>query len=149
MHFFSIASFLYLIICVILAVLDVHKPVVALGSDCKVYEIPLYLMSASTGSCLILWISKKIESCRVLELFGRESLIFYIFQIKVMHELERNYIDYFEVGRWPSVMLFVLVIFVITIIVLSVISRILETRYLKFLLGKFDCHQTKCPTISE
>jgi len=137
MQIFSIASILYLIICLTLSILDIHKPVVALGTNCKVYEIPFYLLSASTGSCLILWISRKIESCKVLEYFGSESLIFYIFQVIVMQVLEKIYIAHFEILGWPSVIFFVLVISIITIIVLSVISRILETRYLKFVLGKF------------
>lgn len=131
------SSLLYVLICVLLALTGLHKPVVAMGFKCAIHEIPLYLLSATTGTCLVLQVSKWINYNKVLQYFGKESLLFYIFQFKVMFMLEQTFIFCFKITDWLSVAFFVLSIYLITILLLSIISYAFRYKYLSYLLGKF------------
>lgn len=132
-----VCSFIYIGICVFFSFITIHKPVVAWGCICEVWETPLYIVSATTGSCMVLLLSKKIKHNFFLEYIGRESLIFYIFQIKVMTVLERFLLRYFVIDSWISVIIFVLTIYVMTILILSIVSKILDMRYVRMLKGEF------------
>lgn len=131
------SSLLYVLICVLLVLTGLHKPVVAMGFKCTIHEIPLYLLSATTGTCLVLQVSKWINYNKVLQYFGKESLLFYIFQFKVMFLLEQTFILLFKITDWLSVAFFVLSIYLITILLLSIISYAFRYKYLSYLLGKF------------
>lgn len=132
-----LTSILYVILCFTMFFAEIHKPVVALGCNCTVVEIPLYLVSATTGSCLILLLAKKIKENKILQFFGVSSLTFYIFQFKVMYVLENSYLKYYIIHNWCSTLCFVLIIYVTSVWFLSIISYIINTKYLSFLIGKF------------
>ncbi len=132
-----LSSVLYVFLCICMYKIDIHKPIVALGCSCKIHEVPLYILSAFMGSCMIVLISKMINTNKLLEFFGKESLLFYIFQIKVMLLMSTAYLSYYSLNSMSSVLLFLTVVFIFTIIVLSIISLFLETKSLRFLIGKF------------
>lgn len=125
--------------CICLELFGINKPVVAMGNRCMVYEIPLYLLVASLGTCVVFVISKWINSNRVLEFFGKHSLLFYILQVKILEISEKVYLSTFEVGSdWGSIGLFVITVFIMTVLLLSIISHIITSnKYLSYLIGKF------------
>lgn len=130
-------SCVYVIACILMFFADIHKPIVALDCNCQIYEAPLYVLSAFSGSCLIIYFSKIINSNQLLQFFGKESLIFYMFQIRVLLFVEKRYLNFFEVDGVLSVIQFVIVVYLVSILILSVVSHILETKYFSFLIGKF------------
>lgn len=132
-----LSSVLYVLLCICIYKVGIHKPIVALGCGCKIHEVPMYILSAYMGTCMIVLISKKINTNKLLEFFGKESLLFYIFQIKVMLFISTAYLSNYSLNNMSSVLLFLLVVFILSIIILSIISYILETKYLRFLIGKF------------
>lgn len=136
---FVIGSIFYIIMCICLEIFEIHKPVVAMGNRNMVYEVPLYLLVASFGTCVVIVISKWINSNRVLEFFGKHSLLFYVFQIKILEICERVYLSTIAVScDWGSACLFVISVFIMTTFVLSVISQIITAnKYLSFLIGRF------------
>lgn len=127
----------YIIVCIYLYLSGAHKPVVALGSNCQMMEIPLYLIAASSGTILMIWCSMLISKNKILEYFGKESLVFYVFQFFVMTEIEIIYLRFFPISDYASTLLFVLIVYVLTVLVLSLISYIVEMRHFRFVLGKY------------
>lgn len=137
MKYLLMWSVIYIILCFIMYWGNLHKPVVALGTNCRIYEAPLYLLSAFGGSCLVISFSKLINSNRLLEFFGRESLIFYIFQVKVLLYIEMLYLTFTTVAHMNSVLVFFSIVFILTVLTLSVISIVIDNKHLSFLIGKF------------
>lgn len=138
-NYLYLGSICYIIICLGLMFFNnIHRPVMALGCSCEIYEVPLYLLSASSGTCLILLISKWINHNRVLQFFGKETLLFYVLQVKILYLCEFVYVLFFSVDGLISVLFFVCVIFLLTIAILSVLSRLIESnKYLLYLIGRF------------
>lgn len=130
-------SAIYIILSIVLSLVDIHKPIVAQGCNCTLSEVPLYLIMAFTGTCLTIWISQLIGNHKIIEFFGKESLIFYVFQFNVMIEIEKRILDYYTIQDMGSALLFTLAVYIITIILLSLISMVIETKYFSFLVGKF------------
>ena len=132
-----VASLIYVMACIYLSISDIHKPVVALGATAQITELPIYLLLAICGTYLILGVSKYIDANSLLQFFGRESLVFYIFQIYVLIKIESFYLHFFEVSSRKEVLLFIFTVFFLAIFVLSLISFILNKRYFCILKGKF------------
>lgn len=94
--------------------------------------IPFVLLSIS-GCLLCLGISRKINSNRVLEYLGKNSLVIYCTHTFVMGHILSQIC---EGGGLPIYLKLVLA-YVLTIIVCCVIAYILNLKYFRVLLGKF------------
>lgn len=138
-HYIYSGSICYIIICVGLMFLNnIHRPVMSLGCSCEIHEVPLYLLSASSGTCLILLISKWINHNRVLQFFGKETLLFYVLQVKILFLCEFVYVLFFSVDGLVSVLFFVCIIFLLTTVLLSIISHLINSnKYLSYFIGRF------------
>lgn len=100
-------------------------------------QIPLYLLFGITGTSLILWISKQIKSSSLLETLGRNSLVIYVFQFEIIRFLlSRIQGVIIDANYYVDFCIFVLVL-VATIAISLLLSKLLNTKYLKFFLGKF------------
>lgn len=97
----------------------------------NLYWFPLLLLQSFCGAIFIIKLSKMIEKSFVLETIGKASLSIYIFHMYFLTKtlpLMRNFTMNF--------LLSVAYIFFILLICV-VVDKILNTKYLKFVLGKF------------
>lgn len=93
--------------------------------------LPLLLLQSFCGTLFIIKLSKKIGKSYILETVGKASLSIYIFHMYFLAKtlpLMRNVTVGFFLG--VAYISFILLICV-------VVNKVLNTKYLKFVLGKF------------
>jgi len=114
-------------------------PQVVQGFENPVTDIPLSLLVSLSGSAFLLLVSKLICNNRILEFFGRNSLVFYTLEFSVIVSIEYVLLNDFclDLSTTKGAVLFVFVTFVFTLIVLSMFTRLLRTKRLKWVLGGF------------
>lgn len=100
-------------------------------------EIPLHLLLGITGSCLILVVSKLIHNNRILESIGRNSLVFYVFHFQYLRFIASHFSSYLSQMGYGESCCLALVMLCSAILLSYLLARLLNTRYLKFSLGKF------------
>jgi fucose 4-O-acetylase-like acetyltransferase len=94
--------------------------------------IPFVLLSVS-GCLLCLGISKRINSNRVLEYLGKNSLVIYCLHIFVMSRLLPRMCNFGD----GLIVLKIVLAYLLTVIICCVVAYILNLKYLRILLGKF------------
>lgn len=91
--------------------------------------ISLTILSV-TGSIFILGISKWISSNRIIEYFGKNSLIFYCIHVFILNILIRHFaVD----GEWFKIVF----IYFVTISLCCMVSYVLNLKYIRCIIGKF------------
>lgn len=94
--------------------------------------IPFVLLSIS-GCLLCLGISKQINSNRILEYIGKNSIVIYCLHNVVMSRLQSRIW-----GLWELPVLFkIFLVYLLTIIICCLVAYVLNLRYLRIFLGKF------------
>ena len=93
-----------------------------------------FFLLSTTGSLLILQLSKRIEPNRILEYIGKNSLVFYIFNTFALN-ISVKLLSKYMTTTLNCVLLFIGTI-VLTCCLLTIICYLLNTKYLKFTLGK-------------
>lgn len=133
-----IGCFLYIITICLLILFKINIPTVTLGIHLRLTEIPLYLLLACSGTLLILLISKLIDSNKVLEFIGKQSLILYCLQTPVIIFIEKLWIKFLYIPlKISDSVLFYIIIGALSILLMLFISQILNKKYIRTLLGKF------------
>lgn len=94
--------------------------------------ISFVLLSVS-GCLLCLGISKRINSNRVLEYLGKNSLVIYCLHIFVMSRLMPRICNFGD----GLIVLKIVLAFLLTVIICCVVAYVLNLKYLRILLGKF------------
>lgn len=97
----------------------------------NLYWFPLLLLQSFCGTIFIIKMSKIIEKSCVLENIGKVSLSVYIFHMYFLTKtlpIMRNFTMNFLLG--VAYISFILLVCVI-------VDKILNTKYFKFILGKF------------
>lgn len=95
-----------------------------------------WLILAYSGSLLVLLVSKYIQGNRLLEFIGKNSLVFYCSHLMVLGFLKSFFIPYFGHNDLNSLMFYLMFVLVV-LGGCSIISLLVNTRYLRFLIGKF------------
>lgn len=105
-------------------------------SDMTLATIPFYLFFATTGSMATVWLSRKINHSRLLEYYGRGSIVVYVmhfFYLAVVVRLLSRVL-------WPTGYLNAALFFTITFISVSIMCAatiwLFEKPYLRKLIGK-------------
>lgn len=73
----------YIITISLMIVLKIHVPTISNRPQVNLYEIPILIILATTGSCSILYISKLIHKNYILEALGRNSLVIYLVHVEL------------------------------------------------------------------
>lgn len=97
--------------------------------------IPCYACSVA-GSILIINLGKLIDKSQILEYVGRNSIVFYLLN----YPLLKFYFDVCRTMFSPNAILSTLgflTVFLVTNITIAIVSKILNTKYISYLLGKF------------
>lgn len=101
----------------------------------SVWQMPLHLLLAITGTMFILYVSKIINHCSFLESVGRSSLIFYLFHIDVLRVCIPLIARYFVVPTTTAtVLMFDVLAFVATTIICCLISYAINNTILRKLI---------------
>lgn len=136
--FFQLASLIFILSICALLFSDVRIPYLTRTFAFELSEYPLHVFLATTGSITTIYLSKLIYSNRVLEYLGRASLIVYVchitFCIQPLLSVSRPLL---ENSNHIGVSLIVLVTeIVITLGLCSLVYRVINTKYLKWIIGK-------------
>lgn len=127
---------LYIILLAIIILSDTGVPYVTNRVCVTMWQIPELIVLAISGIFAVLYISKVIGHNRALEYLGRNSLVIYLVHFIFYRLYLSVVIDLFNKSVFISTLLFVGVI-VINVISCCALAWVLNTRYLKWILGKF------------
>lgn len=133
-----VCAFLFIASILILKGLDIRTAYITMGIRTHVYEIPIFLWLSTTGTIMILGISRWIASCKMLEFFGRSSLIIYCLHVRYLFIIFGHGLgNHVEQSVTISILTFIFVIpFVVALMSLSI--WILNLKYVRVLIGKFE-----------
>lgn len=95
--------------------------------------IPFFLLSTA-GSLLVLQLSKMLEPNTILEYIGKNSLVFYMFNTFALN-ISVKLLSKYMTTTLSCVLLFIGTI-ILTCCLLTIITYFLNTKYLKYTLGK-------------
>ena len=122
------------------AILYFHVPSIASDYLVELKEWPLHLILAISGSLLILSLGKLLQKSNILCILGKNSLIIYLFHVWILVKL-----SLFTRSIWEPyadnmmVMTLIYLTFIgIAALISYMIAKILNTRQLSWILGKFD-----------
>lgn len=130
-----IYSLIYFTIVCMSNIYNFELPFVTLHVSIDFYNIPLFLILSITGSMMLLGLSKMMGEISILESIGRRTLVIYIFHMYIILKVLPLLVGKLSQGVMGGTIGILLVIF--TIIVCIGIDVLLNTRYLKWFLGKF------------
>ena len=135
----TICVLLYLILAAVLFVLGIQAPYVTGTSSLKPLVVPLFLTMAVTGSVLVYVLASKINDNKILEFIGRNTLVYYLTHMTFItmgcHLLAKHY-DYLSFSMAQCTGIVVLLVLFASLWSM-IFSIILNTKYLKWILGKF------------
>lgn len=126
----------YVILMILLYAVDLKLPAVTQKIVLSLYEIPLLLLLALSGTYVIIQISQWIDSCKWIEFLGRHTLVVYCLHVYFARRLFMHYQVILSTNTYISIIVTFGLIAII-ILLCSLISYILNTKYLKFFIGKF------------
>lgn len=98
--------------------------------------IPLYLYFATFGSLGIIWLSKIIGNNKILEYFGRGSLVVYTMQFFFLKLIISHLKIYFSLDSILETAIYFIVVFTITTLLCAFMVYIMELPYLRKMVGK-------------
>ena len=134
---FYVYAVLFYMAAIIAGLLTGHYvPSYTHDSDVTFMRLPLYLYYAMFGSISIVLISMKIDNSKVLEYYGRGSLVAYMSQFFFLSVSIRILSRYIFVNNLLSAAYFTIMVFVIVSISCAAMIWIFQLPYLRKLIGK-------------
>lgn len=135
-HIPSSARLSYIPLLVVVFIFGWGIPYITNRVCVELWQIPVVLVLALSGILFLLYVSKIINSNRVLEYLGRNSLVIYLAHF-IFYRIYLSVVaGLFGTSAIVSVALFFGVI-IANIASCCVLAMILNTRYFKWILGKF------------
>lgn len=129
-------QWIYIPLLIIVIFSGIGVPYITNRVCVSLYQMPIVLILALTGTLCIIGISKRINTSRILEYLGRNSLVIYLAHFIFYRIYLSIVVDWFNLSWLISLGLFLGVI-VANVATCCLLARILNTRYLKWVLGKF------------
>lgn len=129
-------QWIYIILLVIMLLSGIGIPYITNRVSVELWQIPIVLLLALSGIQFIMYLSKKINCNSVLEYLGRNSLVIYLAHFIFYKIYLGLAAEWFGISPLISVALFVGVI-IVNIVSCCILAMVLNTRYFKWILGKF------------
>lgn len=101
------------------------------------YDLVPHLLISVSGSIAILGFSYKIGENRILEALGKKSLVIYCLHFPVFFAFYNMFRDSINNMGIHQTLTSLLILHIFSLWLTYNIGRLLETRYLKFIIGKF------------
>lgn len=112
-------------------------PMIGYSVDCRLSQIPLLLLLATSGSLFIMQISRWFHSCRWLEEVGKASLVIYCSHWFIAQHLGKYCFLFFPLSGDLSAFVSYLWLTLITLFCSYIFYFVLNSYYLRWTLGKF------------
>lgn len=125
----------YPVIIILYYILGKEEPFITLHVSVEILEIPVFLTLAISGTLLCFLVSRWISKNRVLEYIGRETLTIYLFHMYFLLKLLPHLSSVIHkgiIGYATGVLLLFS-----TLVFCTIVNIVLNTKYLKWVLGKF------------
>lgn len=103
----------------------------------SVSQIPLHILLCITGSCFIFGISRCINSNKVLEYIGKNTLFIYVFHYHFLQFLIKRILPHIDSTNYAMNLLVFVALLFLSLSISCLLSTLLHTKRLKFLFGKF------------
>lgn len=129
---FIYCSLVFIICIITLKCFGVNIPALNYGFKVHMKDIPLYLVLSISGSCIIFLTSSIIVKNKLFEWFGKNSLIIYIVHVPFLNLFYTMYSKFIHVN-----VLLAVTIYITTLFSSVLVAILLNTRRLKFIIGKF------------
>lgn len=99
--------------------------------------MPAYLFYCITGSCLIIWIAKKINRCNLFEILGKRTLVIYCIHFTILKFSIDVISGIFLPDSFYTSITYFIVVGLTTITLSSLCAKYCENKPFNYLLGKF------------
>lgn len=128
---------IYAIVILIYSILGADLPYLTLKISCHPLSWPICFLLSVSGTIIILYVSRIMSACPLIQLIGKNTLCIYLTQIDCIMFLFNGFSDYFDNCSLFHVLISVTVFLITTISVGLLTSHLLNKSSLQFLLGKF------------
>ena len=135
----EIGSLLFVAGVMFSRIVPFEVPKVTAGFDCTFVEEPLHVFYALTGTQFVMFLSKMINRCIYLEEVGKKSLVIYVIHNTIILR-STEYFFYNILQKTDGVLITLIVVLILVVLATAssyLICMILNTKYLKWTLGKF------------
>jgi fucose 4-O-acetylase-like acetyltransferase len=120
---------------VLISLLEIKVPYITNKISIDWVAVIPFLLLSLAGSLAILGLSELIGKNKWLEYVGRNSLVFYMFNTFALN-ISVKLLSKYMTSHLLSVALY-LIVMALTCAILIVVTKIINTKYLRFTLGKF------------
>lgn len=126
--YFTVMMFLFLI----------HKgaPILTAHIGVTIKNIPIFLITSTSGSFAFLALCKKIGTNTLIEFFGKSSLIIYAWHFVLLYSIISIVFNYIIPTTLPQFTLYIMTVMVAEIIACSFVVYMFNTKCLKWIIGK-------------
>lgn len=111
-------------------------PHIAAGVDLELWQLPLFYIGAITGTFMIMYISKKLNTNRFLEYLGRQSLIVYCLHFTFIGIFCRTFKCSLNSMNMNESVLALIIFLAFVIGMCLLCAWLLNKKYLKWMIGK-------------
>ena len=128
---------IYFAIMTLYCVLNRRMPFVTYTISIPILDMIPHLVLSVCGSIMIIQIAKKINNWTIAEELGKHTLVIYCLHFQFVLSFYEIFKDQFNsMGRYHT-MTALLIMYTFTIVGCLYSSKLLHTKYLKWILGKF------------
>ena len=129
---------LYCLLMLTLYALNSPVPFVDAENNMTFLNYPLWLLLALSGSCIVFLISKYMQNVTLLANLGMSTIVTYPLSSRIMGSFLRILHNFFsfENSIFVGVVLYIFVP-ILTLIICKFCYSLINTKHLKFLIGKF------------
>lgn len=140
MKLFYIGTIVYVIIILASICFGFDVPSMSAELYISLRSLPLFILLSFSGSLFCFTIASLLSSNSVLQYIGRETIVVYLFHMYFLLKVLPAVRSIFSMSCFSylaiDIVVGVLLVFA-TLLFCTVINLILNTKYLKFVLGKF------------
>ena len=133
-HFIA-ATIIYSCYVIALVVYDIHLPRITSVFSVYPWEIVHFVIGAMSGTIIVWYVGKLITKNKVLEYYGKNSLVVYLTHWIILKAIIAVVIRY-NINLMMSPYVFFVVAFVGICAICAVLVELINTKHLKWMIGK-------------
>ena len=126
----------YIILFVLLRIILKNELVVTSGVYINWWEYPLFILIALAGTLGLMYLSKLINTNKVLERLGKSSLVIYCLHFSLIQVFFITFRSSLNALNSHTILLVLLALYIFAFTGALIIERIFDTKYLRWIIGK-------------